>query len=120
MSYYIKRQELKFLSSQEIELPCDCIILSVGIYKGEICLYVLINRDTCLSTCKYEILMPLTEQLFCDMGNCIYQGSINIKNVTAHIFTKGIVQQVDLRKLEVDLKKLGITKKRGRPKKNAD
>lgn len=131
MSQYIKRQELKFVDSQDIEIPIGAKFLSMSVYQNNPCIYILIDRDkfdSLIQTQKYEIIMVLTEQLFCLGKGRIYQGSVNIKNVTAHFFARlkdDIIPNTIIYDTVAPVNAtttvlLPEKKKRGRPRKNAD
>ena len=68
--------------------------------------------------------MPLTEQVFCDMPDSVYHGSINIRNVTAHIFIKENVKTgatfAQAGTVYYNAAVAEKIKKRGRPRKNAN
>lgn len=102
MSYFIKRHILKFGDSneQEIVLPAGSKILKAEVFHGEIVLYSIYNRGQ-ENMHTYHISIFTTNQLFIYDDTYDYYGSVNVKNITAHIFGKEVKE----------------IKKRGRPQK---
>lgn len=133
MNCYIKRYPLKFTDNQEIELPMKISfeILSAEVFNGETVLYLLMDRDGTKFK-KYIIYLFLTEQSFIYEKDYSFLGSVNVKGVTAHIFSKEIESEIVKENISLssgdyttftpspqrdEIQKETVKKKRGRPKK---